>query len=427
MFDLPNIVRNGELSHLKTIKDMAQLIDTSIENTKAIYQDAYETADFSPIIKTTTTPLILHPKQRPNIVHFFGSTQDEFYNGVSLYYMRDAYKNLIEREESPVSQSYTHILLHSHPDGNWSFPKSLSDNDIHAAVRVSLETVISMVKILKPVAAAPYMFCMNGMTTIRGLFEMLGVPVIGNTAESMALSTNKWQTRCILKSAGVPVADGEPLTHKNDMEKLPMPTLEAPFIVKPCTEGNSLGLSMYKGNNREDLALMVQEAFKYDKEVLVEKYIPLGYEVRVAVVEDVKGNLKVLPICNYILQDSNPIRTLEDKLQTDKEGVPTTPTKCLRELPAQSLPTKVVSSIEKHAIKAHSALGCRDYSIFDIRVSPEGTPYFIEASLYCCYASTSIIVLMSEAAGQKPYELFKVALERTINRHSDRKQKNCQN
>ena len=421
MFDLSNIVKKGELSHLKYIKDMAQQIDTCNENSKNIFQDSYDTPTKFSIDEKTTTSSILYPKQRANIVHFFGSTQDEFYNGVSLYYMRDAYKNLIERKESPVSSSYTHILLHSHPDGTWSFPTSLSDNDIHAAVRVSLETVLSMVRILKPKAAAPYMFCMHGMTTIRGLFEMLGVPVIGNTAESMALSTNKWQTRCILKSAGVPVADGELLTFQNGLEKLPMPTLEAPFIVKPCTEGNSLGLSLYKGNNREDLTLMVQDAFKYDKEVLVEQYIPLGYEVRVAVIEDVKGNLEVLPICNYILQDSHPIRTLEDKLQTDEEGVPTTPTKCLRELPAKSLPNEVVSSIEKHAIKAHTALGCRDYSIFDIRVSPDGTPYFIEASLYCCYASTSIIVQMSEAAGRKPYELFNVALERTISRYLDKK------
>jgi len=386
--DFANVIKIGELSYLKSIKGMAQKIDTCIENTIEVYQKRNSLAitSCSPI---DNTPSVSHPQNRPN-VHFFGSTQDEFYNGVSLYYMRDAYKNLVERKKSPVSSLYNHILLHCHPDGTWSFPSTLDDNGIHSAERISFEAVISIVNILKPVAAAPYMFCMAGMTTIRGLFEMLGVPVIGNTPESMALSTNKWQTLCLLKAANVPVADNELLTVKNGDEKVPMPRMKAPFIIKPCTEGNSLGLSMYKGEEGEDLKSKVEDAFKHDNDVLVEQYIPLGYEVRVAVIENEYGDLEVLPICNYVLNDSHPIRTLEDKLQTDDDGIPTTPTKCIRELPAKYLPNEVVDSIEKYARKAHVAIGCRDYSIFDIRVSPDGTPYFIEASLYCCYASTSI-------------------------------------
>ena len=415
MLDFANVVKIGELSYLKSIKCMAQKIDTCIENSKEVYQKHNAgSITSSPIDDTTSS---IHPQNRPNIVHFFGSTQDEFYNGVSLYYMRDAYKNLVERKESPVSSLYNHILLHCHPDGTWSFPLTLDDNGIHSAERISFETVISIVNILKPVAAAPYMFCISGMTTIRGLFEMLGVPVIGNTPESMALSTNKWQTLCLLKAANIPVADNELLTVKNCEEEVPMPSMKAPFIIKPCTEGNSLGLSMYKGEEGEDLKSKVEDAFKHDNEVLVEKYIPLGYEVRVAVIENEYGELEVLPICNYVLNESHPIRTLEDKLQTDDDGIPTTPTKCTRELPAKSLPNEVVDSIEKYARKAHTAIGCRDYSIFDVRVSPDGTPYFIEASLYCCYASTSIIVMMSEAGGRKPYELFNVALDRAINRN----------
>ena len=167
----------------------------------------------------------------------------------------------------------------------------------------------------------------------------------------------------------------------------------------------------------------MEYAFDYDTDVLVEQFIPLGFEVRVAVIEDENENLEVLPICNYLLNESRPIRTLEDKLQTDNDGIPTTPTKCTRELPAVSLPDKVISSIERYALKAHAAIGCRDYSIFDIRVSPDGIPFFIEASLYCCYASTSIIVLMSEAAGRKPYELFNIALSRAIERNSKKQQK----
>ena len=156
----------------------------------------------------------------------------------------------------------------------------------------------------------------------RGLFEMLGVPVNGNMSESMALSTNKWKTLCLLKAADVPVAKNEVLTKKIGQEKVPMPSMKAPFIIKPCSEGNSLGITLFKGEEDEDLRSKVEDAFNYDNEVFVEQFIPLGYEVRVAVVEDENGKLEVLPICHYLLNESHPIRTLEDKLQTDDEGVP---------------------------------------------------------------------------------------------------------
>ena len=367
-----------------------------------------------------------HPENKLKIIHFFGSTLDNYYHGISIFWMRGAYENLIEREESPVTRLYNHIFLHCEPGGTWSFPLSLDDKGIHCAEKLSLGTVISTIDTLKPVAAVPHMYCMNGMTTIRGLFEMLGVPVVGNTLESMALSTHKWQTLCLLKAEGVPVAKNELLVKKKGQKKL-LPSMEAPFVIKPCSEGNSFGLSLFKGEEGEDLNVKLADAFKYDDVVLVEKFIPLGYEVRVAVVEDASENLEVLPICNYVLNKSQPIRTHKDKpFQPNDDGVTVSITnfqQLITELPAVSLPIDVISSIQHYAVKAHRALGCRDYSTFDIRVSPDGTPYFIEASLYCSYASDSIIVRMGEAAGRKPWELFNIALTKAIERNSKKQVK----
>ena len=363
--------------------------------------------------------LSTHPKNKPNIIHFFGSTLEDYYHGISLFWMRGAYENLIQREESPVSRLYNHIFLHCEPKGTWSFPLSLDDSGIYSAERMSFETVISTINNLKPVAAVPHMYCMSGMTTIRGLFEMLGVPVVGNTPEAMALSTHKWQTLCLLKSEGVPVAKNELLTKKTG-QNVPLPSMEAPFMIKPCCEGNSFGLSLFKGEEGEDLNLKLEDAFKYGNEVVIEEFIPLGYEVRVAVVEDANENLEVLSICNYVLNKSQPIRTPKDKLfQPNDDGVTISITKfsqLITELPAASLPIDVISSIQHYAVKAHRALRCRDYSTFDIRVSPDGIPHFIEASLYCSYASDSVIVMMGEAAGRKPYELFDIALTKAIDR-----------
>ena len=55
---------------------------------------------------------------------------------------------------------------------------------------------------------------------------------------------------------------------------------------------------------------------------------------------------------------------------------------------------------------AHRALGCRHYSLFDFRVDPTGRPWFLEAGLYCSFASTSVVAVMAAAAGIPLDRLF---------------------
>ena len=88
----------------------------------------------------------------------------------------------------------------------------------------------------------------------------------------MALSTNKSRSKAVMGSGGTPVPRGE-LLHAGDM-----PTLTTPFIVKPCSEDNSMGVTLVRSAEETDAALA--EAFKFDDEVLVEEYLPLGREVR---------------------------------------------------------------------------------------------------------------------------------------------------
>ena len=48
---------------------------------------------------------------------------------------------------------------------------------------------------------------------------------------------------------------------------------------------------------------------------------------------------------------------------------------------------------------SHIALGCRQYSLFDFRIDPTGRPWFLEAGLYCSFATTSVLAVMARAAG----------------------------
>ena len=72
-----------------------------------------------------------------------------------------------------------------------------------------------------------------------------------------------------------------------------------PYVVKPCCEGNSSGISLVTNDDEREAALRL--GFSYDDEILVEKYVPLGRELRVSCVEDEDGSIRVLPTIEYFV------------------------------------------------------------------------------------------------------------------------------
>merc|ERR1719335_1583100 len=189
----------------------------------------------------------------------------------------------------------------------------------------------------------PHMFCFPGMTTYRALFDALGTPLVGNDAGVMALSTNKAQSRAVVAAAGVRVPEAE-ILRKGDK-----PKMSPPFVLKPCNEDNSMGISLFTGKDGQDLDEALKTAFSFDSEVLCERYVALGREVRCAVLEQDDGTLELLPCLEYFLSEEKPIRASGDKLVTVSKGG--------RQCPADIDPVLRVK-LEDLCVKSHRALGC---------------------------------------------------------------------
>lgn len=346
--------------------------------------------------------------EKKTVLHLVGSSVSEYYEGVSSYYASECFQAVTE------TGTYEHRIARVHCDGTWSFPKDYSEEE-KAAPRVDIIQALQTIKDLTPSVMIPHMFCLPGMTTFRTLFEALKIPMVGCDGPLMSLSTNKAHSRVIVESAGVPVAKGE-LLHKGDK-----PTLQPPFVLKPCSEDNSMGITLFTGKNGQDLDEALETAFTFDDEVLCEKFVPLGREIRVGVLELDDGSLEMLPCIEYILDPEQPIRSSADKLSTDSRGVATKPNPATRrQCPADIDPT-LRGKLEQLAMRSHRALGCRDYSLYDVRVDPEGEPYFLEACLYCSFAPKSVIVLMAGAKGTSQQEVFEMLVERSVARHEQRK------
>lgn len=341
-----------------------------------------------------------------NVLHLIGSRYNEFYYDLSLLYSRECDRCPdLDRKRFHFHYAIVHL------DGQWSIPESLSEEVVAAAPKFPIHVALERISQLAIDVMVPHMFCVEGMTRYRSLFDLLRIPFLGNHEYTTWPATDKATTKQLLEPAGVQVPRGE-LLIKGRNER---PTIiKPPLIVKPCNEDNSRGLSLVK--REEDVGPAIEYAFNFDPRIIVDEYIP-GREVRAAVIEEEDGSLYVLPKLEYFLDD---IRTSAHKLATNdgklsKDAVREAKKDGDRKCPADLTP-EVNARIDEMVTKAHRALKCRHYSLFDLRIhSDTNEPYILEAAFFCSFSPVSVIPSMANAGDRKELhhpKLFHSMLER---------------
>jgi D-alanine-D-alanine ligase len=370
--------------------------------------------------KTTSAKAIgvqppLNDENRPvRVVHMLGGTS-KFYFDLSIMYGRTA-----AEFEGLDREHFSHEFIVVFPDGRWAFPQSLDSASLAAATRIPMgEALGKMEAMVPPIdVVVPHMFCMSGMTRYRALCEMLGIEVLGCSSETCSIANDKFLTKQVCAEAGVPVPKAELLQRGLDGKdshasaRRVLDVRSPPFIVKPARDDNSLGLSLVRTACEDVVAQALAAAFERSETIVVEDYIA-GREVRVAVIEQPTGNgngikLEVLPKIEYILDD---IRTASHKLATDNgkllasdenpaEAIPAAKKDGDRICPALLEP-EVHARLDNLAIKAHKALGCKDYSLYDVRIDENGFPFMLEAALFCSFSPHSVIVSLASKSGNR--------------------------
>ena len=334
------------------------------------------------------------------VLHLVGSAVSEFYGDLSRLYAQDCLKSTAN------AALYEFHIAYITPDRQWRFPSDLSREAIASAIPMSVADAVQTLTARPIDVMVPHMFCIPGMTYYRGLFDLLGIPYLGNTPDVMALTANKVKTKAVVATAGVSVPQGE-LLRLGDQ-----PSINPPAVIKPVDGDNSLGVAFVR--NRADFEPALKTAFADADEVLVETFIELGREVRCGIlVRD--GNLVCLPLEEYRMdRDRQPIRRYDDKLGQNQSGD-------LHMVAKDGIKSWIVDPSDpvtervwEIAKQCHIALGCRHYSLFDFRIDPSGQPWFLEAGLYCSFAQNSVISTMAKASGIPLEELFHIAVNNSI-------------
>ena len=330
------------------------------------------------------------------VLHLAGSAVSEFDCDLSRLYAQDCLETTQDPERYEVHVAYVT------PDRQWRFPADLTPEAIRSASPMSLAEAVAQLTAREVDLMVPQMFCVPGMTHYRALFDVLGIPYLGNPPDVMALTANKARAKALVAAAGIDVPQGEVVRPGG------RPAVRPPAVVKPMDSDNSAGVALVR--DHADYPDALKAAFAHSGEALVETYIELGREVRCGIlVRD--GELVCLPLEEYDVASAHkPIRDAGDKLARTASGE-------LRLVAKESTKAwildpgdPVTQTVWDVARRCHVALGCRHYSLFDFRIDPSGRPWFLEAGLYCSFARQSVISMMAEASGVPTDELFRIVV-----------------
>src|SRR5258705_7696068 len=117
--------------------------------------------------------------------------------------------------------------------------------------------------------------------TLQGALEYLGVPYTGSGVMGSAIGMDKLRTKRLAHAIGVATADYVVLRGPQDFE-IAVERLGLPLIVKPATQGSSVGMT--KVERASDLPAAYQAAATLEASVFAEPWIT-GKEYTVAVLQ----------------------------------------------------------------------------------------------------------------------------------------------
>ncbi|MEJ1242346.1 D-alanine--D-alanine ligase family protein [Chryseolinea sp. T2] len=224
--------------------------------------------------------------------------------------------------------------------------------------------------------------------SIQGLLKAMDLPMVGTGVLGSALSMNKIVAKRLLKEAGLPVT--EFLTFRyDDKDKISFNAISKklglPFMVKSASLGSSVGVTKVK--SRKDFKKAVEEAFRYDDEMLAEQFVT-GREIECALLGNSPAEASYPG--EIVISKAYEFYTFDAKY-VDPEAVRI-------DVPAK-LTKAAAEKIRKVSKKAFEALHCEDFSRVDLFLDKKGNVYINEINTIPGFTNSSMYPMMWKERG----------------------------
>ena len=218
--------------------------------------------------------------------------------------------------------------------------------------------------------------------TIQTLLEMAGISFVGSDRVGCALAMDKDLSKRLLRDGGVPTPRWITARGREEGEERfreVVETLGLPVIVKPPSGGSTLGLTLVR--DEAELREALELSLQYEETVLFEEFIQ-GRELTVGILGE-----EALPVGEII-----PEHEIFDYECKYKPGM-------AQEIFPAEIPESLAKEVQEAALRAHKALGLRDFSRIDFILDGDGLLWCLEANALPGLTSNSLLPKAAAAAG----------------------------
>jgi D-alanine-D-alanine ligase len=220
------------------------------------------------------------------------------------------------------------------------------------------------------------------------LLETLQIPYTHSGVLASALAMHKEKSKTIFRAAGLPVAESKIVDLETAATTHPM---SSAYVLKPVDEGSSVGVYIVESTRNSPVSEILNQREIFGDQVMVERFIP-GRELTCAVMGDVAlGVIDIVPHLGFYDYDAKYV-----------------PGGSKHILPA-AIPNDVYRKVQRCALEAHRAMGCRGVSRSDFRFddTAAGEPELIllEINTQPGMTGTSLVPELAAHAGHSFEEL----------------------
>lgn len=231
---------------------------------------------------------------------------------------------------------------------------------------------------------------------LQTLLEIREMPYTGSGMIASVSCMDKVITKRMLRDAGISTPACLIVNKKESgiKEKI-MQRFSLPVVIKPASQGSSIGVEIVKEEKQLDEALA--NAFKYSRDILVEEFIG-GKELTVSMMQK-DGEVVALPVI-HIAPHSGTYDYHSKYTKGATEYI------CPADLDEET--TKKVQEISK---QAYEVLGCSGVARADVMLDEEGNGYVLEINTVPGMTATSLVPKAAAAAGIPFPELCNIILQ----------------
>ena len=238
---------------------------------------------------------------------------------------------------------------------------------------------------------------------VQKIMEDRGLVFTGSGSVASKTAFDKHKTQQIFADAGVTVPWHVCVGSDTKADSLAemLAKVGEKFVIKPITQGSSVGVEIVTGpENAADSAI---NCFAEYGDCMVEQFID-GREITVGIV-----NNKTLPIIE--------IRAKTQFYDYHAKYVDDTTEYLFDTVTDKTL----IEKINDTALTCFNALGCRHLSRVDLILAEDATPYVLEINTLPGFTSHSLLPMAAKKAGIGTPELCKQIIDAAMNEAKNRK------